>query len=158
MLVLIYILAISYSNLLASKYGVWITPFTAFFLIGLELVVRDILHHKISKLKMIIVVLISGVISFLINKDSLMIAIASFSAIVLSSLVDYIVYSKTKGRWIKKTNISNFFSSLVDSIVFVAIAFGFVFSIVIFWQWMAKFIGGFVWSLIISAVKKMPSK
>ncbi|WOZ15014.1 hypothetical protein GNVKYODX_CDS37 [Acinetobacter phage vB_AbaM_AB3P2] len=157
MLVLIYILSISCSNLLASKYGVWITPFTAFFLIGLELVIRDVLHHRISKLKMVLIVLAAGVASFLINSDSLMIAIASFLAVVLSGIIDYVVYSKAKGEWIIKTNTSNFFSSMTDSVVFVVVAFGSFSTPVILSQWLAKFAGGFIWSLIvIKLAKKTP--
>lgn len=50
MLILIYIIAVSCSNLLAAHFGAWVTPITAFIFIGLELVVRDLLHHKLTML------------------------------------------------------------------------------------------------------------
>lgn len=149
MLILIYIFAISCSNLLAAHFGAWVTPITAFIFIGLELVVRDLLHHKLTKLQMVLVIFVAGVTSFLINHNALMIAVGSFAAVVLSCAVDYAVYSKTIGTWFKKSNTSNFFSSLVDSLVFPLIAFGAFMPLIILGQWAAKFFGGFLWSLII---------
>ncbi len=67
-----------------------------------ELVLRDVMHESLSKTKMLIIVVIAGIISFLINAESKNIAIASFAAIVVSCLVDYYVYSKTKGTWKKE--------------------------------------------------------
>lgn len=149
MFVLIYVAAICAANLSAAHFGVWITPFNAFFLIGLELVLRDLLHHKLTKLQMILVVLVAGVLSFLINIDAKNIAIASFIAVIVSCFVDYVVYSKTTGSWVKRSNTSNVASGLTDSLIFPVVAFGVFIPEVFALQWAAKFFGGFLWSLII---------
>ena len=150
MLVLIYIAAICVANLTAAKFGVWITPFNAFLLIGLELVLRDIIHHKLNKLQMIIVVLVAGVLSFLINADAKNIAIASFLAVVVSCLVDYIVYSNVIGSWEKRSNASNIASGFTDSLIFPVVAFGVFVPQVFFMQWAAKVFGGAMWAFILS--------
>ena len=87
-----YVLVIVIANLSTTYFGLWITPLNAFFLIGAELVLRDVMHESLSKTKMLIIVVIAGIISFLINAESKNIAIASFAAIVVSCLVDYYVY------------------------------------------------------------------
>lgn len=146
----LYVLVIVLANLSTTYFGLWITPLNAFFLIGAELVLRDVMHESLSKTKMLSIVVVAGIVSFLINAESKNIAIASFTAIVISCFVDYYVYSKTKGPWIKKSNTSNFFSGFTDSLVFPLIAFG-VFNPYIFvLQWLAKFAGGFIWALLLN--------
>lgn len=147
---LVYVLVIVIANLSTTYFGLWITPLNAFFLIGAELVLRDVMHESLSKIRMLSIVVIAGIISFLINADSKNIAIASFLAIVVSCLVDYYVYSKTKGTWIKRSNNSNFFSGFTDSLIFPLVAFGVFNPYVFILQWMAKFIGGFIWALILN--------
>ena len=147
---LVYVLVIVIANLSTTYFGLWITPLNAFFLIGAELVLRDVMHESLSKIRMLSIVVIAGIISFLINADSKNIAIASFLAIVVSCLVDYYVYSKTKGTWIKRSNNSNFFRGFTDALIFPLVAFGVFNTYVFILQWMAKFIGGFIWALILN--------
>lgn len=154
MFVLIYIAAICAANLSAANFGIWITPFNAFFLIGLELVLRDILHHRLTKSQMIIVVLVAGVLSFLINADAKNIAIASFLAVVVSCLVDYVVYSRTSGSWAKRSNTSNIASGFTDSLIFPVVAFGVFVPQVFFMQWAAKVFGGALWIRIFLFLNK----
>lgn len=146
----LYILVIILANLSTTYFGIWITPFNAFFLIGVELVLRDVMHESLSKSSMLSIVVIAGVISFIINAESKNIAIASFVAIVVSCFVDYYVYSKTKGKWTKRSNTSNFFSGFTDSLIFPLIAFGFFNPYIFTLQWLAKFVGGFIWTLLLS--------
>jgi len=145
-----YVTTIVTANLSTTYFGLWVTPINAFFLIGAELVLRDVMHESLSKTKMLSIVVIAGIISFLINAESKNIAIASFVAIVVSCLIDYYVYSKTKGTWIKRSNTSNFFSGFTDSLVFPLIAFGVFNPYVFFLQWLAKFSGGFIWALLLN--------
>lgn len=145
MFVLIYVAAICAANLSAAHFGVWITPFNAFFLIGLELVLRDFLHHRLTKSQMILVVLVGGVLSFLINLDAKNIAIASFIAVVVSCFVDYVVYSKTTGSWVRRSNTSNVASGFIDSLIFPVVAFGVFIPEVFALQWAAKVFGGAIW-------------
>lgn len=150
MLILIYIAAICAANLSAATFGIWIMPFNAFFLIGLELVLRDILHHRLTKTQMVLVVLVAGVLSLFININSRNIAIASFLAVVASCFVDYVVYSKMSGSWIKRSNASNIASGFTDSLIFPIVAFGTFIPSVFLLQWAAKFFGGAVWIKIFS--------
>lgn len=150
MLVLIYIAAICAANLSAATFGIWVTPLNAFFLIGLELVLRDILHHRLKKTEMVLVVLVAGVLSFLINIDAKNIAIASFLAVVVSCFVDYVVYSKTTGSWTKRSNTSNIASGFTDSLIFPIVAFGTFIPSVFLLQWAAKVFGGALWVKIFS--------
>lgn len=148
MLVLIYVFSICAANLSASYFGIWVTPINAFFLIGLELVVRDVLHHRLSKCQMILVVLAAGFLSFLINSESKNIAVASFIAVTTSCFVDYIVYAKVNKAWIVKSNASNVASGLTDSLIFPIVAFGVFVPQVFLLQWAAKVFGGAVWALV----------
>ncbi len=67
------------------------------------------------------------------------IALASLSAYILSQIHDVYVYSfykhKTKGRFLwLRNNLSTMVSQLIDSVVFVFIAFWGVFEINVFWS------------------------
>lgn len=150
MFILIYIFSICAANLSASYFGIWVTPINAFFLIGLELVVRDILHHRLGKYQMILVVLAAGVLSFIINSESKNIAIASFIAVTTSCFVDYLVYAIINKEWVVKSNISNVASGLTDSLIFPFVAFGIFVPQVFFLQWAAKVFGGYMWIFILS--------
>lgn len=145
-----YVLVIVTANLSTTYFGLWVTPLNAFVLIGAELVLRDVMHESLSKIRMLSIVVVAGIISFLINADSKNIAIASFVAIVVSCFVDYYVYHKTKGTWIKRSNTSNFFSGFTDSLIFPLIAFGVFNPYVFVLQWLAKFVGGFIWTLLLN--------
>lgn len=145
-----YVLVIVTANLSTTYFGLWVTPLNAFVLIGVELVLRDVMHESLSKIRMLSIVVFAGIISFLINADSKNIAIASFVAVVVSCFVDYYVYHKTKGTWIKRSNTSNFFSGFTDSLIFPLIAFGVFNPYVFVLQWLAKFVGGFIWTLLLN--------
>lgn len=145
-----YVAVIVSANLSTTYFGLWVTPLNAFVLIGAELVLRDVMHESLSKIRMLSIVVLAGIISFLINADSKNIAIASFVAVVVSCFVDYYVYHKTKGTWIKRSNTSNFFSGFTDSLIFPLIAFGVFNPYVFVLQWLAKFVGGFIWTLLLN--------
>ena len=153
LIVFVYILSVVLANLSASHFGIWVTPINAFFLIGLEITVRDLLHERITHLKLLGIVLVAGTTSYLINVDTQNIAIASFIAVTVSCLLDYFVFKKVKGSWLKKSNSSNVVSSLSDSLIFPAVAFGSFNTGVVLMQFILKLFGGFIWSLIISKLR-----
>ncbi|MFH1248890.1 MAG: VUT family protein [archaeon] len=153
-LVLSYIVSIICANLLILKFGPAASIITAFFLIGLDLTLRDSLHEKWHQrnlyLKMMLLIISGSILSYLINQQTAQIAIASFVAFFFAGFVDFVVYSKLfKKKWIIKTNGSNIASSLVDSIVFPTLAFGTLLPWIILGQFIAKSLGGFVWSLVL---------
>lgn len=149
----VYILSVVLANLSASHFGIWVTPINAFLLIGLEITVRDLLHERINHVQLVGVVLVAGVVSYLINIESQNIAIASFIAVVVSCLIDYFVFKRVKGSWLKKSNCSNVFSSASDSLIFPTIAFGSFNIYVVALQFILKLTGGFLWSLLINKFK-----
>lgn len=156
LIALVYILSVVFANLSASHFGIWVTPINAFFLIGLEITVRDLLHERITHLKLIGIVLVAGVLSYLINIDAQNIAIASFIAVTVSCLLDYFVFKKVKGSWLKKSNSSNVVSSMSDSLIFPTVAFGSFNVGVVLLQFFLKLLGGFLWSLLINRVRNKP--
>lgn len=151
---LIYISSICAANFSVSYFGPSVTPINAFLLIGLDFVIRDKMHQRIGFSRVMGMVIATGVVSYALNPSSGLIATASASAFILSSLVDASVYqSLIKRSWMVKSNCSNVAASAVDSIVFPAIAFGVLIPWVIAGQFFAKVFGGAVWAWLLRGVK-----
>lgn len=156
-LILIYIFSISSANISVSYFGPESSIINSFLFIGLDLSLRDKLHEVFSKqnlfLKMSLLIIFSGFISYVVNPASGLIALASVISFILSSSVDSFFYNLFSLKtYIKKSNISNFFSSAVDSIIFPLIAFGSFLPIIVIYQFSAKILGGFIFSLLISKI------
>lgn len=150
----IYIAAICAANFSADTFGAYVTPINAFFLIGLDMVIRDKLHERIGVMRMMGLITTAGIISYTLNPSISMIAIASVIAFVMSSIVDAATYQALiRKRWLVKSNISNVASSAVDSILFPVIAFGVFMPWVVVGQFIAKVLGGALWSWLLRGVK-----
>jgi hypothetical protein len=148
----IFVLSIVVANLTVATFGVWFSPINAFLLIGLDLSLRDKLHDKWegNPLKIGLLIAVSGVVSYLINPATGMIAIASVTAFCLSMIADAFVYQRLLSKsWMIKSNGSNIAGAGVDSIVFPTIAFGDLMWQIVLMQFVAKVIGGLIWSKII---------
>jgi uncharacterized PurR-regulated membrane protein YhhQ (DUF165 family) len=153
------LIAIILSNILVTILGASWSPLTAFIFIGFDITCRDKLHEiwykKNLLFKMSLLILLGSFISFIINANTINIAIASFIAFSISSLFDSIIYGILfKHKKMVKINTSNIVSSLLDSIIFPIIAFGAFMPVIIFGQFIAKFCGGFIWSIVISKSSK----
>ena len=148
--VFLWLLAIVGANLSATHFGIWATPVNAFLLIGLEITLRDYLHTKLKHSQLVLMVVIGGVLSFVINKDAMNIAIGSSLAVTISCFVDYYLFSKSKGTWFSRSNKSNVGSAAADSIIFPTVAFGTFNIAVVLLQFLLKVFGGFIWSYLIS--------
>lgn len=146
----IYISAISAANLLVAAWGPWVSPLNSFFLIGLDLTLRDKLHDEWRGdiKKMVVLILTASSLSYVINPASGMIALASFVAFAASAIVDWVVYGRIGGGYMKRVNGSNVAGAAVDSLLFPTIAFGAFMPAVIAAQFFAKVGGGYIWSLI----------
>jgi hypothetical protein len=158
---LIYVLSLVAANLLVAYFGVWFSVINAFILIGLDLSLRDRLHDFWHEDKLVIkmggLIVISSLISYLLNPATGIIAIASFSAFALSMLGDAISYHYLRSKaWFIRSNGSNFFGSAIDSLVFPTIAFGSLMPEIVLMQFLAKFVGGFIWSLILNKNEQQP--
>lgn len=154
--VYIYLIAIVLANITTAIFGATWSIVNAFLFIGLDLTCRDKLHEqwKDSNLfkNMFILVTAGSVISYLLNINAGIIAIASFTAFLFANIVDVFIYQKLINKnKIIKINGSNIGSAFVDSLVFPTIAFGGILWTITLGQFIAKVFGGYIWSLIINS-------
>jgi hypothetical protein len=154
-----YLLAAVLANLSSAWFGPIASIFNAFVFIGLDLTARDKLHEAWHNdrlwLKMFLLIASGSVISYIINRNAGMIAVASLAAFGIAGVVDAITYQFLyKKDWMVKVNGSNIFSAAADSLVFPTIAFGGFLPAIVLGQFIAKVTGGFIWSWIISKFKK----
>jgi len=147
----IYIIALVVANLLVAWLGPWFSLVNAFVLIGLDLSLRDKLHDLWEgdklPIKMGGLIATASIVSYAINPATGMIAFASLAAFSLSMVADSFVYQYLKNKeWPIRVNGSNVAGSAVDSIVFPTIAFGGLMLEIVVLQFLAKVVGGFIWS------------
>ena len=145
----IYSLATIVANLLVAQFGPQVTAINAFFLIGLDLALRNYLAMSMSSTAMASMIVGTGVLSYLINPASGMIAIASGVAFTAASLTDWFVFNTAKGAWLKRNFFGNSAGALVDSVIFPTIAFGGLMPMIVLSQFVAKVAGGSMWGYLI---------
>lgn len=151
--IVMYLVAIILANLSVAAFGPGMAIFNAFLFIGLDLTARDRLHDawRGNNLvpKMATLIAAGSILSWLLNRNAGQIALASFIAFAAAATVDAVVYHLLGKypRWLR-INGSNVPSAFVDSIVFPTLAFGSFLPSIVFGQFLAKTLGGFVWSLI----------
>lgn len=145
----VYALAMTAANLSVAAFGPAISPLNAFLFIGLDLVLRDWLHVRLKLWQMGVLIASTGLLTYLLNPASGKIAIASAVAFTTAAIVDWAVFARLKGSWVKRANGSNVISAAVDSLIFPTLAFGVLMPHIIFLQFAAKVFGGFLWSLIL---------
>lgn len=154
-LVGLFIGSLVVANLLVATFGPGALPYTAFFMIGLDLTVRDSLHEQWHGRRLVrnmaIMIAAGAVIAFLMNRSSLWVGTASFAAFASAGLVDLAVYSLLFYRpWLVKVNVSNAAAALTDSLVFTLVAFHTFMPGLVATQWLIKLAGGALWSLILN--------
>jgi len=137
------------ANLSVAAFGPAISPLNAFLFIGLDLVLRDWLHVRLKLWQMGVLIASTGLLTYLLNPASGKIAIASAVAFTTAAIVDWAVFARLKGSWVKRANGSNVVGAAVDSIIFPTLAFGVLMPQIVSLQFAAKVFGGFLWSLIL---------
>ena len=159
MYVILYLSAIVLANLTVAQFGPAASVINAFLFIGLDLTARDKLHETWRGngllWKMAMLIAAGSVLSWVLNRNAGPIALASFVAFAAAASVDAAVYHKLlhMPKW-ARVNGSNIPAALVDSIVFPVIAFGWPPLLwLIVGQFLAKVVGGFVWSVILLSQK-----
>lgn len=92
-------------------------------MVGLALVLRDMVQEYFGKTWSIVAIALGAVLSYILANP--FIAVASFAAFFTSEILDFLVYSKIreKGRPIAIA-ISGLFGAVLDSAVFLYMAFG----------------------------------
>lgn len=133
----------------APQYLPLVTGVNAFLLIGLDLALRDWLHTRLKPMQMLMLILSTGVITYVLNPTAGQIALASSGAFLAAALADWWVFTKSQGTWAQRSLKSNIAGAAVDSVLFSALApFGFVLAIVLT-QFVAKAAGGTVWTWLV---------
>jgi uncharacterized PurR-regulated membrane protein YhhQ (DUF165 family) len=146
-----YAVAMIAANLLVATFGpsVTVTAINAFLLIGLDLTLRDWLHFRLKTWQMGGLIIGTGLITYGLNPASGIIAVASAVSFLAASIVDWAIFVKTTGSWIKRANVSNTAGAAVDSLLFPTIAFGALMPEIVALQFIAKVSGGAVWSYVL---------
>lgn len=152
--VCLYLLAIVLANLLTMWLGPWVTPANALLLIGLNITSRDFLHevwdNKGLVPKMGALIAFGATLTMLLNRGAGRIAIASTVAFALAAVGDTVMYALLGSRARRvKINGSNVVSSAIDSVIFPWIAFGGFMPLITIGQFLAKTLGGWIWSFIL---------
>lgn len=149
----LYLAAIVLANLTVAAFGESMVIVNAFLFIGLDLTARDQLHEAWRGdnlvVKMGLLIFAGSLLSWLLNRGAAQIAVASFVAFALAATVDAVIYQflGKYPRWLR-VNGSNVPSAFVDSLVFPTLAFGSFLWPLVLGQFVAKVLGGFVWSLV----------
>jgi queuosine precursor transporter len=155
----VYVVAMVSANLLVWWLGPWFAPINSFFLIGLDLTLRDVMQERFTRAQLAGIIVIGGLITWAVNPAAQWIAIASATAFILAALADWAVYSVLRRqRWIVRSNGSNIVGAAVDSIVFPTLAFGAFLPAIIALQFLAKVGGGAVWSLLLTPLMRLRTR
>lgn len=156
-MILAYIAAAAAANLLVAHYGPPAVIPVAFFLIGFDLIVRDHLHDRWSgdrlALRMAALIAAGGAAAWAANPSAGRIAIASVVAFIAAGATDAAVYHALRRRpFMVRANGSNVPAAIVDSALFLTVAFGVgaVPLTIMAGQVAAKVGGGAVWSAAIA--------
>ena len=147
--IFIYAAAMTAANLLVAAFGPAITPLNAFVLIGLDLALRDWLHVRISPRSMLVLIAVTGGITYALNPAAGQIAVASALSFTAAAIADWGVFQRLRGSWLSRSMRSNVAGAAVDSLLFPTLAFGVLMPHIVVMQFAAKVIGGAVWSYTI---------
>jgi hypothetical protein len=153
MLIGAYLIAICAANLAVARWGVAAEIPAAFVLIAFDLTVRDALHERWRGrhlwLRMAALIGSGSALSYLLNRESASIALASCVAFGAASVGDALAFHLIPGSWLRRVNGSNLVGAALDSLLFPTLAFGVWMPLVVLGQFMAKVVGGGIWSLVL---------
>jgi hypothetical protein len=155
LLVLLYLAAIVVANLTVAAFGPAALYVNAFVLIGLDLSCRDRLHDSWRRQglgwKMGLLILTGSCLSWLLSPTAGRVASASLVAFALAATGDALVYQVLQQQpYLVRSNGSNVVGAMVDSLAFPTLAFGEFSVVTSLLQFCAKFLGGFLWSLLLN--------
>tara|TARA_R110000737_G_scaffold21498_1_gene39966 strand:+ start:1610 stop:1957 length:348 start_codon:yes stop_codon:yes gene_type:complete len=110
-------------------------------------------------LKLGALVLIASALTYVINRDSLNIALGSACGFIAAQIAAGIFYQLTiKRNFFIKVNGSDAVGILVDSIIFQVVAFEIIIPSITLSQFLLKIVGGFFWYWIIFVKLKLQEK
>lgn len=157
-LIALYAAAMTLANLSIAHWGPWVSPINAFLFIGLDLALRDLIHERLKTHQMGLLIAATGLLTYVLNPSAGMIAVASAVSFTAAAVVDWGVFIKASGTWLKRSTKSNVAGAAVDSLLFPTIAFGTLMPQIVLTQFLAKFAGGVAWGFLINKllVKNAP--
>ena len=144
--IVIYAVAMTCANLSIAAFGPWVSPINAFFLIGLDLALRDWLHVRLRVWQMGALIAATGLLTYILNPSAQHIAIASAVSFAVAALADWLTFKKLQGSWLRRSVGSNVVGAAVDSLIFPTLAFGALMPAIVLMQFAAKVAGGAVWA------------
>jgi len=157
--ILIYAVAMTCANLSIAAFGPWVSPINAFFLIGLDLALRDWLHVRLRVWQMSALIAATGLLTYILNPSAQHIAIASAVSFAVAALADWLTFTKLQGSWLRRSVGSNVVGAAVDSLIFPTLAFGALMPAIVLMQFAAKAAGGAMWAALMNRfVKQEQSK
>lgn len=145
-----YAAAMTLANLSVATFGPAISPINSFFLIGLDLALRDWLHVRLRVWQMGALISTTGALTYVLNPAAGQIAIASACAFTAAALVDWGTFARLRGSWMYRANGSNVAGAAVDSLLFPTIAFGALMPHIVAMQFVAKIAGGALWAWLLN--------
>ena len=159
----VYLLAFVLSNFIVLWFGNVGLIFTALFLIPFDFIMRCIFHETWKGfeliVKMMLLVILAGVITYLINYETKTIAAASIAGFVGAQVVAGMFYQLViKESYFIKVNGSDALGIIFDSITFQLVAFGIVDWKIFISQFTLKIIGGLFWYWLIFVKLKLQNK
>lgn len=154
--ILIYAAAMTLANLSIAHWGPWVSPINAFVLIGLDLALRDWLHMRLKLWQMGALIASTGLLTYLLNPAAGHIAIASAVAFTAAAVVDWSVFIRLPGSWLRRANGSNVAGAAVDSLLFPTLAFGVLMPYIVAMQFIAKVAGGAIWAWLLNRKFQSP--
>jgi queuosine precursor transporter len=159
----IYLIAFVLANLIVLYFGSIGLIFTALFLIPFDFVMRCIFHETWKGIELILklglIVIAASLITFVINRNAINIAIASSVGFILAQIFAGIFYQFfIKKSFFIKVNGSDAIGILIDSLAFQLIAFGIINYNILVGQFLLKLIGGLFWYWVIFKKIKLQDK
>lgn len=126
--------ALVLANYLTTEYGFvpvgfGLTATAGTFAAGLALGLRDAVQDALGRWGVVAVVAVGAAVSWLVADPR--IAAASAAAVLLSEFADFAIYTPMRGRaaaggrrWAGAVAVSNLVGAVVDTVVFLGLAFG----------------------------------
>lgn len=148
--ILIYAVAMTCANLSIAAFGPWVSPINAFFLIGLDLALRDWLHVRLRVWQMGALIAATGLLTYILNPSAQHIAIASAVSFAVAALADWLTFTKLQGSWLRRSMGSNVVGAALDSLIFPTLAFGALMPAIVLMQFAAKVAGGAMWAALMN--------
>jgi uncharacterized PurR-regulated membrane protein YhhQ (DUF165 family) len=122
-----FVATIPIANWMVQRYGVVPVGFglmapAAVYVVGVAFTLRDLAHRALGRWWVLGGIVAGGLLSLLVAPGF---AVASATAFLLSETADLLVYEPLERRsWPLAVGLSNTVGLVVDSVVFLALAFG----------------------------------